>query len=66
MQQMLMAVFSYLYFFTLFQETRIDVGGILDMAVRLDESHQLELFGKLGNYLVGEGALPGVVFLTDD
>ncbi|GMH45165.1 hypothetical protein BSKO_13122 [Bryopsis sp. KO-2023] len=56
--QMLMAVFSYLYFFTFVQKTRMDVGSILDMAVKLDQNHQLELFGKLGNYLVGEDSLP--------
>lgn len=59
-----MAVFSYLYCFTLFQETRIDVGGVLDMALSLDEPNQLELFGKLGTYLVGEGVLPGMVLST--
>eukprot|EP00210_Caulerpa_lentillifera_P007473 g7141.t1 len=56
--QTLMALFSYLYYFAFIREAEVDVPSILETILRLDESSQLEIFGKLGNYLIGEQLIP--------
>lgn len=58
--QTLMAMFSYLYYFAFIREAEVDVASILETILKLDESSQLEIFGKLGNYLIGEQLLPGL------
>ena len=54
-----MAMFSYLYYFAFIRETEIDVASILETVLKLDQRSQLEIFGKLGNYLIGEHMIPG-------
>lgn len=56
--QTLMAMFSYLYYFAFIRETEVDVASILEVILNLDQQSQLEIFGKLGNYLMGEHLLP--------
>lgn len=56
--QMMMAVFSYLYYYNFVYEAEVDVGSVLSMAVKLDNQQQVELFIKLGNYLLGERLIP--------
>ena len=52
-------MFSYVYYWTYISNTDLTVGDVLDKALRLDDSQQLELFCQLGNLLVGERLLPG-------
>jgi phosphatidate cytidylyltransferase len=53
-----MAVFMYVYYWTYVARPELAVGDVLSSAMRLSNTHQLELFGRLGNMLVGEGLLP--------
>ncbi len=57
--QMIMAMFAYLYYWNFVaREQQLTVGHVLDDAQQLNDAQQLELFGKLGNMLIGEGLLP--------
>lgn len=58
-----MAIFSYVYYWTYISKSEPGVGEVLDAALRLDDSAQLALFGKLANLLVAEGLLPGAWWL---
>ncbi len=55
---MIMAVFAYLYYWNFVGTRSLTVGQSLSVALKLTDKQQLELFGKLGNLLVGEGVLP--------
>lgn len=59
-----MAMFSYVYYWTYISSTELGVGDVLDKALKLGDRQQLELFGKLGNLLVGESLLPGAWWLA--
>lgn len=56
--QVLMAMFSYLYYWNYVHVSAPSVTDTLETAVRLSNQQQLELFLRLGNLLVGEGLLP--------
>lgn len=56
--QMIMAMFAYLYYWNFVAKPELTVGHVLEVALRLNNAQQLELFGKLGNLLIGEGLLP--------
>lgn len=57
--QMIMAMFAYLYYWSFVAHPEASVGEALDVALRLENWQLLELWGKLGNVLLGEGLLPG-------
>ena len=54
-------MFSYVYYWTYISNAELSVGDVLDTALKLGDAQQMELFCKLGNLLVGESLLPGVV-----
>lgn len=55
-----MAMFSYLYYFAFIRKPEIDVPTLLEIILKLDTQKQIEIFGKLGNYLLGKDLIPGV------
>ncbi|KAF5837757.1 phosphatidate cytidylyltransferase 2 [Dunaliella salina] len=57
--QVIMAMFSYVYYWTYISSAELSVGDVLDTALKLRDAQQVELFCKLGNLLVGESLLPG-------
>lgn len=62
--QVLMAMFSYLYYWNYVHVSAPSVTDTLETAVRLSNQQQLELFLRLGNLLVGEGLLPDGTMAT--
>lgn len=56
--QMMMAIFSYLYYWNFVSKPDLSVGAVMSSVLNLDNSQQIELFTKLGNLLVAEGLLP--------
>ena len=59
--QMIMAMFAYLYYWSFVAHPEASVGEALDVALRLENRQLLELWGKLGNVLLGEGLLPASI-----
>lgn len=59
--QMMMAMFSYVYYWSFVSAPELSVGDVLSTVFKLSDKQQLELFAKLGNLLMGEGLLPGTV-----
>lgn len=57
--QMMMAVFSYLYYYNFVYEAELDVGSVLSMAVKLENQQKIEVFVELGRILLGEQLIPG-------
>ncbi len=57
--QVLMAMFSHLYYWNCISKSSLTVGDVLSTALKLSNEQQVELFSHLGNMLVGEGLLPG-------
>jgi hypothetical protein len=56
--QVLMAIFSYLYYWNYIHVEQPSISNILSEALKLPNVQQLELFVRLGNLLVGEGVIP--------
>lgn len=56
--QMIMAMFAYVYYWNYVASTELTVGDALDVALKLDQHHQLELWARLGNVLLVDGLLP--------
>lgn len=56
--QMMMAIFGYLYYWNFVSTPDLTVGDVMSNVLSLNDAQQLELFGKLGNLLIGEGLLP--------
>jgi phosphatidate cytidylyltransferase len=59
--QMIMAMFAYIYYWSFIAQPKLSVGHVLEMALKLNDQQQLELFAKLGFTLVGQGAVAGSV-----
>uniref|UniRef100_A0A7S0R2F3 Phosphatidate cytidylyltransferase n=1 Tax=Chlamydomonas leiostraca TaxID=1034604 RepID=A0A7S0R2F3_9CHLO len=59
--QVMMAIFSYTYYWTYISAAEPNLGDVLDSVLKLSDAQQVALFGKLGNLLVGEGLLPDSV-----
>lgn len=57
--QMIMAMFAYVYYWNYVASTELTVGDALDVALKLDQQQQLELWARLGNVLLVDGLLPG-------
>ena len=57
--QVMMGIFSYVYYWAYVSRPEMTVPDVLQSALKLGDQHQVELFMKLGNLLVGEGILPG-------
>ena len=60
--QVVMAVFSYLYYNNYIAKLdTISVGGVMGEVMRLDSQAQLELFQQLGNILAARAQIPGKI-----
>ncbi|KAL6776365.1 PCT1 [Auxenochlorella protothecoides x Auxenochlorella symbiontica] len=59
--QVVMAVFSYVYFTSYVAPTGPSVGSVLSAAVRLTPLEQLDLFSRMANVLVGAKVLPSAI-----
>lgn len=58
--QVVMAVFSYLYYNSyVAAEVGLTVGGVLSAAMQLSRYEQLELWGLLANMLAADDIVPG-------
>jgi hypothetical protein len=57
--QVMMGIFSYVYYWAYVSRPEVTVPDVLQSALKLGDPQQVELFMKLGNLLVGEGILPG-------
>lgn len=57
--QVMMGVFSYVYYWAYVSRPEVTVPDVLQSAMKLGDAQQVELFVKLGNLLAGEGILPG-------
>ena len=56
--QVLMAIFSSLYYWNYIHVEAPNIGNVLSEVLKLPNAQQLELFVRLGNLLVGEGLIP--------
>jgi phosphatidate cytidylyltransferase len=56
--QVVMAAFSYVYYYTYVSRSTISLGAALSLAAKLTIQQRLELLDHLTNVLVGEEALP--------
>ena len=56
--QVLMAIFSSLYYWNYIHVEVPNITNVLSEALKLPNAQQLELFVRLGNLLVGEGLIP--------
>jgi phosphatidate cytidylyltransferase len=59
--QMIMAMFAYIYYWSFIAQPQMSVGHVLEMALKLNDQQQLELFAKLGFTLLGQGSIEGTV-----
>lgn len=56
--QILMAMFSYLYYWNFVSKPELTVGSVLALAVKLDPLQQSQLLGKLANLLSAQDLIP--------
>lgn len=58
--QVVMAVFSYLYYNNYIAKlASVSVGAVLNAVMQLDSKAQYELFSQLGNMLAAKRQIPG-------
>jgi phosphatidate cytidylyltransferase len=57
--QILMAMFSYLYYWNFVSKPELSLGQVLAVVFKLDALQQSQLLGKLANMLASQDLLPG-------